>query len=121
MTWLEEFRCDGLRFDATVYIRTVDGDPATRRRRCRTAGRSWPGSTTRSGPASPGRSRSPRTSQDDPSLVTPTDEGGAGFGAQWDAGFIYRVRPALVVADDADRDMDAVVAGDRRRGPRRSR
>ena len=27
MTWLEEFRCDGLRFDSTVYIRTVDGDP----------------------------------------------------------------------------------------------
>ena len=24
--------------------------------------------------------------QDDPSLVEPTDEGGAGFGAQWDAG-----------------------------------
>ena len=27
LTWLEEFRCDGLRFDATVYIRNVDGDP----------------------------------------------------------------------------------------------
>ena len=25
LTWLEEFRCDGLRFDATVHIRTVDG------------------------------------------------------------------------------------------------
>ena len=28
MTWLEEFRCDGLRFDATVHIRTVEGYPA---------------------------------------------------------------------------------------------
>ena len=26
MTWLEEFRCDGLRFDSTVHIRTFDGD-----------------------------------------------------------------------------------------------
>ena len=25
LTWLEEFRCDGLRFDATVHIRTIDG------------------------------------------------------------------------------------------------
>ena len=25
LTWLEEFRCDGLRFDATAYIRMVDG------------------------------------------------------------------------------------------------
>src|SRR6188768_2473841 len=24
LTWLEEFRCDGLRFDATVYIRKLD-------------------------------------------------------------------------------------------------
>ena len=31
LTWLEEFRCDGLRFDSTLFIRTVDGDPATRR------------------------------------------------------------------------------------------
>ncbi len=27
LTWLEEFRCDGLRFDATVYIRSVTGKP----------------------------------------------------------------------------------------------
>ena len=64
MTWLEEFRCDGLRFDSTVNIRTVSGDPGRRRFGARrTAGRSWPGSTTRSGPASRGRSRSPRTSR----------------------------------------------------------
>ncbi len=27
LTWLEEFQCDGLRFDATLFIRTVDGVP----------------------------------------------------------------------------------------------
>ena len=32
--------------------------------------------------------------EDDPILVTATADGGAGFGAQWDAGFIRRVRPA---------------------------
>ena len=47
--------------------------------------------------------------EDDPILVTPTAEGGAGFAAQWDAGFIRRVRPQLEAADDAARDMDAVV------------
>ena len=34
--------------------------------------------------------------------MTPTDEGGAGFAAQWDAGFIRRVRPQLEAHDDAD-------------------
>ena len=49
MCWLEEFRCDGLRFDSTVHIRTARHGPAgDPRRRCPTAGRSWPGSTTRS-------------------------------------------------------------------------
>jgi 1,4-alpha-glucan branching enzyme len=44
-------------------------------------------------------------------VVTPTAERGAGFGAQWDAGFIYSVMPALVAPDDAARDMNAVVSG----------
>jgi 1,4-alpha-glucan branching enzyme len=53
-------------------------------------------------------------------LVVPTADGGAGFGAQWDAGFIYRVRPVLVAPNDADRDMDAIVTailGDGRGAP----
>ncbi len=28
LTWLEEFRCDGLRFDSTVHIRSIDVAPA---------------------------------------------------------------------------------------------
>ena len=112
MTWLEEFRCDGLRFDSTVHMRTAEGYP------------SLPGST----PLPDGwsflawindeiKARQPwkitiaEDLEDDPILVTPTDEGGAGFAAQWDAGFIRRVRPQLEAHDDAARDIDAVVAG----------
>ena len=44
LTWLEEFRCDGLRFDATVYIRSDRRRSRPRPTPCsRTAGRSWPG------------------------------------------------------------------------------
>ena len=111
MTWLEEFRCDGLRFDSTLYIRTIDGDPND------------PGSALPDGWSfmtwinDEIRARQPwkltiaEDLQDDPALTTPTDAGGAGFGAQWDAGFIRRVRPALEAADDADRDIEAVAAG----------
>ena len=60
--------------------------------------------------------------EDDPILVTPTADGrGAGFGAQWDVGFIRRVRPALEVADDADRDMEPVAAAIVGDGSRRRR
>jgi 1,4-alpha-glucan branching enzyme len=111
MTWLEEFRCDGLRFDATVHIRTVDGDlgnPAS----ALPDGWSfltWINDEIRT--RQPWKISIAEDARDDPALVTPTDAGGAGFGAQWDLGFIYRVRPALVVHDDAARDIDAVVAG----------
>jgi 1,4-alpha-glucan branching enzyme len=58
--------------------------------------------------------------QDDQSLVVPTADGGLGFGAQWDKGFIRRVRPALVVPDDRARDVDevrAAIVGEGRGAP----
>ena len=110
LTWLEEFRCDGLRFDATVYIRTVDGDPTN-------PSSALPdGSSFLASLNDEIRARQPwkitiaEDIQNDLLLVTPTAEGGAGFAAQWDAGFIYGVRPALEASDDEARDIDSVAA-----------
>ena len=80
MTWLEEFRCDGLRFDATVYIRTVDGDPADPVGRA--AGRLVvPGLAQRRDPGPPAVEdhdrRGPRRTTRRSS--TPTADGGAGL------------------------------------------
>jgi 1,4-alpha-glucan branching enzyme len=109
LTWLEEFRCDGLRFDSTLYIRTVDGDPGN------------PASTIPDGWSFLAwlndeiRARQPwkltiaEDLQDDPALIAPTDEGGAGFGAQWDGGFVRRVRAALTANDDAARSIPDLV------------
>ncbi len=57
ITWLEEFRCDGLRLDATTYVRACRAacPTTTTATRSPTAGRCSPGSTTRSGHASRGR------------------------------------------------------------------
>ena len=63
LCWLEEFRCDGLRFDSTINIRTVTAISTTRPPRSRTARHSSPGSTTTSERGSHGRSPSPRTSR----------------------------------------------------------
>ena len=111
MSWLEEFRCDGLRFDATEYIRTVDGettDPAS----ALPDGWSfmaWLNDEIRA--RQPWKITIAEDMRDDPAVVRPTDEGGAGFAAQWDGGFISAVRSALMVGDDADRDLAAVVRG----------
>jgi 1,4-alpha-glucan branching enzyme len=110
MSWLEEFRCDGLRFDATVHIRSVDGklgNPATDLRDGWSF-MAWLNDEIRS--RQPWKITIAEDLQGDPAMVTPTADGGAGFNAQWDPAFIYGVRPALVAHDDADRDIGAVAA-----------
>ncbi len=110
MTWLEEFRCDGLRFNSTVFIRAVDGVPTPET----ALPEGWSFMTWLTDEI---RERQPwkitiaEDLEDDPIMVTPTADGGAGFAAQWDVGFIRRVRPSLEVADDAARDMDRIVDG----------
>ncbi|PRY57030.1 maltooligosyl trehalose hydrolase [Knoellia remsis] len=106
--WLEEFRVDGLRFDATNYIRSVTGgtwDP----------GAALPGGadylrwlTGDLHGRQPWKLIIAEDNQSDPTVTEPADEGGLGFDAQWDAGFVHPVRDALVQLSDEHRDMDAV-------------
>ncbi|MFV9507151.1 MAG: hypothetical protein AB4911_21585 [Oscillochloridaceae bacterium umkhey_bin13] len=43
-------------------------------------------------------------------ITAPTSEGGAGFDAQWDAGFVHPVREAIITLDDVNRNAGAVAA-----------
>jgi 1,4-alpha-glucan branching enzyme len=110
ITWLEEFRCDGLRFDSTVNIRTRDGNPSDPAAALPDGWSfmAWVNDEIRA--RQPWKITIAEDLADDPALVAPTDEGGAGFSAQWDAGFVHPVRAALVAPDDADRDMEAITA-----------
>ena len=95
LTWLEEFRCDGLRFDATAYIRMVDGGLGEQDRPLPDGWTlmSWMNDDIRA--RQPWKVTIAEDLRDDPLLVTPTADGGAGFSAQWDAGFLGPVRDAL--------------------------
>jgi 1,4-alpha-glucan branching enzyme len=110
LTWLEEFRCDGLRFDATVYIRHVHGKPGEPVGDLRDGWSfmAWLNDEIRT--RQPWKITIAEDIQGDPWMVTPTADGGAGFNAQWDPLFVYDVRPALAAHDDADRDVLAVAA-----------
>ena len=105
LTWLEEFRADGLRFDSTLYIRTVDERPET------ALPEGWSFMAWINDEI---RERQPwklTIAEDlgDPGLITEkTDEGGAGFGARWDPGFLAVVRAALTASDDSERDLGAI-------------
>ena len=107
LMWLEEFQVDGLRWDATAFIRNgaggdgPDGEIAE----------GWSFMQWVNEEIDAGRSWALIVAEDLQSnswLTRNTGEGGAGFDTQWDARFVHSVRAAIIAAEDADRDMTAV-------------
>ena len=105
MMWLQEYHVDGLRFDSTLYMRRIDG----------AGGRDLPEGWTLLqwlNSEIGGRGLRALTIAEDlqsaPELTKPVQEGGAGFGAQWDARFVHPVRQAVIEGDDARRSMSAI-------------
>ncbi|MFN2142680.1 MAG: alpha-amylase family glycosyl hydrolase [Candidatus Promineifilaceae bacterium] len=107
MMWIEEFQVDGLRWDATAYIRNVHGQED-------------PGSDIPEGWGllrwvndeinlrRPWFLNIAEDLRDNEMVTRPTPEGGAGFDAQWDARFVHPIRAAVIAAGDEQRDMTAV-------------
>jgi 1,4-alpha-glucan branching enzyme len=107
LTWLEECRADGLRFDSTLYIRTVDERPETEL----PDGWSFMASLNDEiRVRQPWKLTIAEDLGDAPLLTAPTAAGGAGFGARWDPAFLSVVRAALTGTEDSQRDI-ASVAG----------
>jgi 1,4-alpha-glucan branching enzyme len=106
--WLAEFRVDGLRWDATAHISSIGGAGSRAPDRI-DDGWSFMGAVnTEVARRFPGRLMIAEDMQADPAVTEPVSDGGAGFGAQWDGGFVTAVRAALIPSADADRDVAAV-------------
>lgn len=109
MMWVRDFGVDGLRWDMSVYIRTVhgnDGDPGN----ALSDGWSlmnWVNDDLRK--EFPGLFTVAEDLHNSESLVKSTANGGAGFSAQWDAAFVHPVRAAMITGDDTARSLDAVI------------
>jgi len=105
MMWLEDFHVDGLRYDMTLYIRSIDGNPSS------SIPEGW-GLTqwvNRDIHAfKPDAITIAEDLQNDAYLTKSDQEGGAGFSTQWDAGFVHPIRDVLTVAEDAHRSMEKV-------------
>lgn len=108
--WLEESQCDGLRWDATGWIRNVYGNDNDN-----DAANDLPdGYSLMQWINGEVASRQPwkimiaEDMNDNEWLTKPSAMGGAGFGAQWGAAFMHAVRENLIVADDARRNMHSL-------------
>lgn len=113
--WLEEYRLDGLRWDATSYIRNIYGgndlahDIPDGWRLLQTI-------TADKNARQPWKVFIAEDMQDVDPITRPTFAGGAGFDSQWDAGFVHPVRTVLTAAMDGARSMDTLRAAVARGG-----
>ncbi|MGC9400784.1 MAG: alpha-amylase family glycosyl hydrolase [Anaerolineae bacterium] len=109
LMWLEEYRVDGLRWDATAYIRNVKGhDDPTHDLPEGWSLMQWINDEIDA--RQPWKISIAEDLRNNPWLTKATRVGGAGFDAQWDVGFVHPLRRVLTAPTDEARDMGAVVA-----------
>ncbi len=108
MQWLEEFRVDGLRWDATAWISSISGSGNGGSDRIPDGWRFMADVNAEISERFPGRLTIAEDLRADRDVTRPRTAGGAGFGAQWDGAFVHFVRAALTAVDDDDRDVESV-------------
>lgn len=105
MMWLDEYHMDGLRYDMTLYMRSIDGNE------WHTIPEGWSLAQWINREV---RARHPRKIviaedlRNNDRLTKPERWGGANFSSQWDANFVHPMRAAVITPHDAERSMFAV-------------
>ena len=103
--WLDEYHVDGLRFDATVYIRTPNGPGSPDLPDGWSLLQAINSLVTQS---CPGRITIAEDLQNSEWLTKDVGAGGAGFGSQWDANFVNPIRQAVITPQDEQRSLGAI-------------
>jgi 1,4-alpha-glucan branching enzyme len=103
--WLEEYHVDGVRFDCTQFIRTVDGSND------RELPEGWSLLQWINDQVSqnyPGRIAIAEDLQNNEWITKDVGAGGAGFGSQWDSNFVHPIRQAVITPEDEQRSLAAI-------------
>jgi 1,4-alpha-glucan branching enzyme len=108
LMWLEEYRIDGLRWDATAYIRNVYGNDNDADHDIPDGWSLMQWINDEIDARQPWKISIAEDLRNNPWITKDTGVGGAGFDAQWDAAFVHPIREALIAPGDLARDMVAV-------------
>ena len=108
LMWLHEYRIDGLRWDATAFIRNVFGNDNEPANDLPDGWNLMQWINEEVTEFAPNHLTIAEDLRNNEWIVKDTGAGGAGFGAQWDANFVHPIRTAIITNDDAFRDMEAV-------------
>jgi 1,4-alpha-glucan branching enzyme len=113
--WLKKYRVDGLRFDATAYIRNIFGNNDD-------GGNGLPDGWTLLqainddiDSSQPWKLTIGEDLRGNEWITRDTGAGGAGFDAQWAGEFVHPIRQAVITPNDGDRDMGSVAEAIRHR------
>jgi len=102
MMWLEEYNCDGLRWDSTVNIRTQNNGGGG------TIAEGWSLMQWINNEIDSSFSWKISIAEDlqnNDWMTKTTGTGGAGFDSQWDSDFVHPIRDNIIESNDANRDM----------------
>ena len=103
--WLEEYHVDGIRFDCTQFIHTIDG---TRDQDLPEGWSLLQWINSQVSEKFPGRITIAEDLQNNKWLTMDVGTGGAGFGSQWDAMFVHPIRKAVITSEDEQRSLAAI-------------
>lgn len=105
MMWLEEYHADGLRYDMTLYMRSIDGNESNVIEDGFSLAQ-W--INVEIGNRFPGKITIAEDLRDNNRLTQVAEFGGANFSSQWDAKFVHPIRRVITEIDDKNRSMDEV-------------
>lgn len=106
--WLKSRKVDGLRWDATGYIRNVHGLNNNPEADLSDGWSLMQAINYEIRQTYPGCLSIAEDMQNNEWLTKPLSQGGAGFTGQWDAKFVHTVRDTIIRSDDEGRNMYAV-------------
>jgi 1,4-alpha-glucan branching enzyme len=107
LMWFEEYRADGLRWDAVSYIRNIEGQDDS----SADIPEGWSLMQWINGEIKQrfhGKISIAEGMHKNIWVTKDVGAGGAGFNAQWDRGFVNPIRQAIIAPDDTSRDLGAV-------------
>lgn len=104
LMWLTEYHIDGLRWDSTLNIRSMEEDGTEIPEGWSLM--QWINEEIES--RFPKKIKIAEDLRNNPWIAKETGAGGAGFDAQWDPDFLHPVRGVIKAPDDASRDLNVL-------------
>ncbi len=105
LMWLDEYHIDGLRFDSTLYIRSV-GEAGSQELPDGWSMLQAINETVTSSRS--GRITIAEDLQSNEWITKDVGAGGAGFGSQWDPHFVQPIRAAIIATQDQNRSLASI-------------